>query len=216
MVGDSAAILEDYAALATGLLTLYQLTGDGSWLATAAELVGLAQGHFADPDRPGRWFDTADDAEQLMVRPSDPVDGATPSGASLIAEALLTIGHMVDGDWAARYGEAAADTLLAHSPLLAKAPRSAGHWLAVAEAAVRGPLQVAVATPDADSPLLTAARLMAPGGTIVVGGPMDSSPLLTGRDRVRGVDAAYVCRGRVCDLPVTSAEDLADALGVSV
>ena len=42
------------------------------------------------------------------------------------------------------------------------------------------------------------------------------SPLLAGRDRVRGADAAYVCRGRVCDLPVTSAEDLADALGVSV
>ena len=72
VVGDSAAILEDYAALATGLLTLYQLTGDESWLATATELIGMALGHFADPDRPGRWFDTADDAEQLMVRPSDP------------------------------------------------------------------------------------------------------------------------------------------------
>ena len=47
------------------------------------------------------------------------MDGATPSGASLIAEALLTAAHMVDGDWAGRYGEAAADTLLAHSPLLA-------------------------------------------------------------------------------------------------
>ncbi len=217
VVGDSAAILEDYAALATGLLTLYQLTGDGSWLATAAELLDLALGHFADPDRPGRWFDTADDAEQLMVRPSDPVDGATPSGASLIAEALLTSAHMVDGDWAGRYGEAADDTLLAHSPLLAKAPRSAGHWLAVAEAAVRGPLQVAVASDRRRiRPLLTAARRLAPGGTIVVGGPVDSSPLLAGRDRVRGADAAYVCRGRVCDLPVTSAEDLADALGVSV
>ncbi|TXI54102.1 MAG: thioredoxin domain-containing protein [Mycobacterium sp.] len=216
VVGDSAAILEDYAALATGLLTLYQLTSDASWLATAAELVGLAQAHFADPDRPGRWFDTADDAERLMVRPADPLDGATPSGAALIAEALLTIAHLVDGEWATRYGEAAAEALLAHSPLLDKAPRSAGHWLAVAEAAVRGPLQVAVACDGAESPLLAAARRLAPGGTVVVGGPMDSAPLLAGRDRVRGADAAYVCRGRVCDLPVTSAEDLAEALGASV
>ena len=216
VVGDSAAILEDYAALATGLLTLYQLTSDASWLATAAELVGLAQAHFADPDRPGRWFDSADDAERLMVRPADPLDGATPSGAALIAEALLTIAHLVDGEWAARYGEAAAQALLAHSPLLDKAPRSAGHWLAVAEAAVRGPLQVAVACDGAESPLLAAARRLAPGGTVVVGGPMDSAPLLAGRDRVRGADAAYVCRGRVCDLPVTSAEDLAEALGASV
>ena len=216
VVGESTAILEDHASLATGLLSLYQLTADPSWLATAAELVGLAQGHFADPDRPGRWFDTADDAEQLMVRPADPLDGATPSGAALIAEALLTIGHLIDGDWAGRYGEAAAETLLAHSPLLAKAPRSAGHWLAVAEAAVRGPLQVAVACDEPGSPLLAAARRLSPGGAVVIGGPVDSAPLLVGRDRVRGADAAYVCRGRVCDLPVTSARDLADALGSSV
>ena len=213
-VGDSAAILEDHAMLATGLLTVHQLTGESSWLDRAAGLIDLALRHFADPDRPGRWFDTADDAEQLMVRPADPVDGATPSGASSIAEALLTAAHLVDAERSPRYGDAAAQTLLAHSPLLARAPRSAGHWLAVAEAAVRGPLQVAVAAAGADSELLAAARRMAPGGTVVVGGPLDSAPLLFGRDRVRGHDAAYVCRGRVCDLPVTGAAELAEALGV--
>ncbi|MCX2934757.1 thioredoxin domain-containing protein [Mycobacterium sp. CVI_P3] len=216
VVGDSAAILEDHATLATGLLTLYQLTGEAAWLRGATDLIDVALQHFADPDRPGRWFDTADDAERLMVRPSDPLDNATPSGASSIAEALLTAAHLVDADRATRYGQAAEATLLAHSPLLARAPRSSGHWLAVAEAAVRGPLQVAVASAAADSELLAAARRLAPGGTIVVGGQLDSSPLLAGRDRVGGNDAAYVCRGRVCDLPVTGAGELADALGVSV
>ncbi|KAA0110166.1 thioredoxin domain-containing protein [Mycolicibacterium sp. P1-5] len=216
MVGDSAAILEDHATLATGLLTLYQLTGDAAWMSSATDLLDIALRHFADPERPGRWFDTADDAEQLMVRPADPLDNATPSGASSIAEALLTAAHLVDAERAARYGQAADDTLLAHSPLLARAPRSAGHWLAVAEAAVRGPLQVAVASDGPDSELLAAARQLAPGGAIVVGGAVDSSPLLEGRDRVGGNDAAYVCRGRTCDLPVTGARELADALGVSV
>jgi uncharacterized protein YyaL (SSP411 family) len=216
LVGDSAAILEDYAMLATGLLSIYQLTAEQTWLDHAAELLDIALRHFADPDRPGRWFDTADDAEKLMVRPADPLDGATPSGASSIAEALLTAAHLVDAGRAERYGEAAATTLLAHSALLARAPRSAGHWLAVAEAAVRGPLQVAVATADPDSELLAQARRLAPGGTVVVGGAVDSMPLLAGRDRVRGADAAYICRGRVCDLPVTSAAELAEALGVPV
>ena len=105
---------------------------------------------------------------------------------------------------------------MAHAALLARAPRSAGHWLAVAEAAVRGPLQVAVATTDPQSDLLAAARRLAPGGAVVVGGPVDSMPLLAGRDRVRGADAAYICRGRVCDLPVTGAAELAEALGVPV
>jgi uncharacterized protein YyaL (SSP411 family) len=216
VVGDSVAILDDHATLATGLLTLYQLTGDEKWLRSATDLLDVALRHFADPERPGRWFDTADDAEQLMVRPADPLDGATPSGASSIAEALLTATHLVDADRAVRYGQAAEGTLLAHSPLLARAPRSSGHWLAVAEAAVRGPLQVAVASESPDSELLAAARQLAPGGTIVVGGVVDSSPLLEGRDRVGGNDAAYVCRGRTCDLPVTGAGELAGALGVSV
>jgi uncharacterized protein YyaL (SSP411 family) len=209
-VGDSAAILEDHAALATGLLSVYQLTGE--YLDAACGLIDIAVQRFADPDRPGRWFDSADDAEALVVRPGDPLDGATPAGASLAAEALLTAAHLVGSD---TYAQAAAQTLLAHSKLLAAAPRSAGHWLSVAEAAVRGPLQIAVAC-EPGSLLLEAARQLAPGGTIVVGGPVDSSELLTGRDRVGGQDAAYVCRGRMCDLPVTGAVELAAALGVSV
>ncbi|MFZ3319984.1 hypothetical protein, partial [Mycobacterium sp.] len=60
--------------------------------------------------------------------------------------------------------------------------------------------------------LLADARRLAPGGAIVVGGAVGSSELLAGRDRVAAADAVYVCRGRVCDLPVTSAEDLAAAL----
>ncbi|CAN5855052.1 DUF255 domain-containing protein [soil metagenome] len=215
-VGDSVGILEDHAAFATGLLAVYQLSGSAEFLSSAVSLIDIALRHFADPDRPGRWFDSADDAEALMVRPGDPLDGATPSGASLIAEALLTAAHLVDASRADDYGQAAAQTLLAHSRLLAAAPRSAGHWLAVAEASVRGPLQVAVACENSDSALLTAARRLAPGGTIVVGGPVDSSELLDGRDRVRGADAAYVCRGRLCDLPVTEEAELAAALGVSV
>lgn len=211
VVGQSPATLEDHAALATGLLALYQLTADRNWLTAATDLLDLALTHFSD-GRSGRWFDSADDAEELVVRPSDPVDGATPAGASLMAEALLTAAHLVDVDAAGRYGLAASETLQAHSALLARAPRSSGHWLAVAEAAVRGPLQIGVACDSADSPLLAAARQMAPGGAIVIGGPVDSSSLLAGRDRVNDDDAAYVCRGRVCELPVTTIDDLATAL----
>jgi uncharacterized protein len=214
VVGDSAAILEDHAMLATGLLALYQLTPDTAWLTAATKLLDTALQHFADPKRPGRWFDTADDAEGLMLRPIDPLDGATPSGASAITEALLTAAHLVDIYRAEQYLQAAGEALGAHSVLLQHAPRSAGHWLAVAESAVRGPLQIAVACTPSGSSLLADARRLAPGGAIVVGGEKDSSALLVGRDRVDGADAAYVCRGRVCDLPVTGASELAAALTV--
>ncbi|WP_193047749.1 thioredoxin domain-containing protein [Mycolicibacterium baixiangningiae] len=215
-VGESAAILEDHAALATGLLTLYQATGDAAWLDAGLDLVDIALEHFADPQRNGHWFDTADDAEALMLRPADPFDGATPSGASLTAEALQLAAHLAPAARAGRYASAADATLATAALILDRAPRSGGHWLAVAEAAVRGPIQIAVACDPAHSELLRAARQLAPGGAVVVGGPVDSSELLIDRDRVDGADAAYVCRGRVCDLPVTGVRELAGALGVAV
>jgi uncharacterized protein YyaL (SSP411 family) len=122
--------------------------------------------------------------------------------------------HLVPG--AQRYGAAAAATLAGATPILARLPRSGGHWLAVCEAAVRGPIQVAVACDPSGSELLSAARRLAPGGAVVVGGPVNSCELLIGRDRVGGADAAYVCRGTVCDLPVTTDRDLAAALNASV
>ncbi|WNG86417.1 thioredoxin domain-containing protein [Mycobacterium sp. ITM-2016-00317] len=215
VVGDSVAVLEDHAALATGLLALHQATAEQQWLDHACRLLDLALEHFADPGVPGRWFDAADDAEQLVLRPSDPLDGATPSGASLTAEALQLAAHLAAGPAAQRYSVAAEATLSAATVLLTRAARSAGHWLAVAEAGVRGPIQIAVAG-GPDSALLTAARRLAPGGAVVIGGEVNSSELLRDRPRVGGADAAYVCRGRVCDMPVTTVEDLATALRPSV
>ena len=116
-----------------------------------------------------------------------------------------------------RYAAAADATLASATPILARLPRSGGHWLAVAEAAVRGPIQIAVACDPARSELLAAARDDGAGRSR--GGRRSGrtpSELLLDRDRVDGADAAYVCRGRVCDLPVTTAEELAAALGVAV
>ncbi len=79
-VGAPAGVLEDYGALVTALLAVYQATGDAAWLSPARELADVALTHFQDPARPGSWFDTADDAETLVARPRDPIDSATPSG----------------------------------------------------------------------------------------------------------------------------------------
>ncbi|MBW4778525.1 thioredoxin domain-containing protein [Rhodococcus fascians] len=210
-VGEATGVLEDYACLAVAAATLFQATGDAVWTRRMTTILDAAIEHFADPDDAGSWFDTADDAETLVTRPRDPIDGATPSGASTMAEALLTAAALVDHESAARYAELAAASLARAAAILERAPRSGGHWLAVAEAAVRGPIQIAVSLAPGGE-LLAAARSLAPGGSVVVAGSADSSALLTGRPPVDGQETAYVCRGFVCDRPVTSVEDLAAAL----
>ncbi|MFT4042291.1 MAG: hypothetical protein QM673_03930, partial [Gordonia sp. (in: high G+C Gram-positive bacteria)] len=207
VVGAPLAALDDHGALATALLTVYQVTGEYSWCAQALDLLDRTIDTFADPAAPGTWFDSAEDS--LIARPRDPADGATPSGAALIAEALLIASTLAPVERSARYGELADETLARGAILLAKAPRSAGHWLAVAQARRAGPLQLVVSqAPGSRGELAARTRELAPGGAIVLAGARDSTPLLAGRGPVNGVDAVYICRGTVCDLPVTSATEL--------
>ncbi|WP_405160976.1 thioredoxin domain-containing protein [Nocardia sp. NBC_01499] len=212
--GTSPGVLEDYAWLVTGLLALHQATGELSWLDDAQRLLDTSIQHFADPGIPGSWYDTADDAETLVTRPRDPVDGATPAGASSLAEALLTAAAASDPDRAVPYFALAEQTLQRGAVVLARAPRSAGQWLTVAEAALRGPLQIAIATesPSRATELLATARATAPGGSVILAAPPNSVPLLADRPLLGGEPAAYVCRGSVCDLPVATTAELRAAL----
>jgi len=96
-----------------------------------------------------------------------------------------------------------------------ESPRFAGWTLAVAEAAAEGPLQVAVAGdgPQASELLRVALGSTSPGLVAVQGSPESPGvPLLAGRPLVGGFAAAYLCRGFVCDRPVTTPEELATAL----
>ena len=216
VVGTAAGVLEDYACFADGLLSLHQATADDRWLSAAGELLDVALEQFADDEHPGTFHDTAADAEALVRRPSDPTDNASPSGASALTSALLTASALVGPDDTGRY-RAAAEQALSRAGLLAqRAPRFAGHWLAVAEARAQGPLQVAVVGPDDTSraPLLAVAHRSAPGGAVVVASTPEAAgvPLLADRPLVDGEAAAYVCRGYVCDRPVTTSGDLVENL----
>jgi uncharacterized protein YyaL (SSP411 family) len=99
--------------------------------------------------------------------------------------------------------------------LAAENPRFAGWTLAVAEAMLAGPLQVAIAGdgPQADQ-LLQVARASTSPGLVTVQGPPDAPgiPLLADRPLVAGRAAAYLCRGFVCERPVTTPGELASAL----
>ena len=216
-VGPGRAVLADLADLAGGLLALYQATGDGALLRQATDVVDAALAEFADRDDSGEitgFFDIAADAGPLIMRPRDPTDGAAPSGLSALAHAVITL-TAITGQ--TRYRAVAETVLASVAELAGRFPRSAGWHLAAAEALVAGPLEIAVVGPDgaAREALAAAARRLAPGGSVVEVGQSGAPgrPLLADRPPVGGVPTAYVCRGFVCDRPVTAVDDLAAMLG---
>ncbi|WP_028656689.1 thioredoxin domain-containing protein [Nocardioides sp. J54] len=205
VAGPHAGVLEDHGCVASGFLALARATADPRWLDLATDLVDIALDGFAAPD--GGFFDTRADAEALVVRPRDPGDNASPSGFSSLLHALVDA-HALTGE--GRYRDAAERALPTVGALAAKAPRFAGWSLAAATTMLDGPLEVAVVGPaGAEREALEERALRIPGAVVVVAdGPVDGIPLLAGRAPVDGRPAAYVCRGFVCERPVTDPDDV--------
>ncbi|GAA3723253.1 hypothetical protein HDA32_000720 [Spinactinospora alkalitolerans] len=213
VAGAGAGVLEDYADVAEGLLALHAVTGEPEWVAVAGKLLETVLTRF--PDGEGGFYDTADDAEALFSRPQDPTDNVTPSGRFAAAGALLGYAALTGSS---RHREAAEAALSVAGVLAEKAPRFAGWGLAVAEARLAGPLEIAVVGPQGDpaAEALHRTALMAvnPGAVVTRGNGHDDGGIGLLRDRplIGGAPAAYVCQGFTCRLPVTTPGELDEQL----
>ena len=204
--------LEDQAAVADGLLSLYEATFDPRWLDEIRSLVGEMLTAFWD-DASGAFFDTANDQEQLVVRPQDVTDNAIPSGTSLAVDVLLRAGMLLgEPSWTER----AQRTLERLAPTAAKAPLAFGHLLAaldfhfgpVAELAVIGDPQDA----QTDRLLEVVRDRFLPNRLLAAGPGPGVIPLLADRRALGGKATAYLCEHFVCQTPTQEAGELARQL----
>jgi uncharacterized protein len=209
----SAGVLEDYGCVAEGLIALAGVTGAGRWVELAGQLLDTALARFRAAD--GGFYDTADDSERLIYRPAEVADGPSPSGTFAVAGALLSYSALTGSQ---EHREAAGAALAAVPVLAGRHPRAAGWGLAVAEALLSGPAEIAIVGPAGASraALHKTALLAAPPGAVLAVAPEGGdSPiaLLDGRSPVDGRPAAYVCRNFTCRAPVTEPAELRVMLG---
>jgi uncharacterized protein YyaL (SSP411 family) len=204
-----AGFADDHASLASGLLHLYEATGDATWFTFARQCCDQLLEHFHDHEL-GGFFQTADDAESLLLRPKDLYDNAVPGGNSAAARALMTMAWYT-GE---RLYEEAANTALALiAGVAARAPSGFGTALCAIDMAVGPSREVAIVGPPDDAvarEMVDAVRRSRyePNTVVAVGDAADEAvPLLVGRT-FAGRPTAYVCHRFECLLPVTTAEAL--------
>lgn len=203
--------LEDYGAMATGLFALYQATGEEEWYDEAAGITRAIPLLFRDPS--GGFFATGNDADQLIARPKDLMDNPSPSGNSLAAEALLTLGqYSGETECWLLAEEAVRDGAV----LMEKAPSAAGSLLAVAHALDSGPREVALVGPEASRWSHEVQSLLRVGLVLAFGDHQGSGgggavPLLADRGEA-GKTLAYVCHRFTCDAPLDNLPALKEAL----
>jgi uncharacterized protein len=210
--------LEDHAHLGLGLLALYRATFELRWAVEARRLAELILAHFWDEEA-GLLYDTAAGETELVVRPRDLFDAATPAGGSAAAELLLTLASLTGES---RFERVATRVLASVAELAERAPlglaaalsaaerlHAGGHELVVVgdpqEAGVRELLRAAG---EAYRPALVVAVHPDPEGAAA-----EALPLLAGRTRRGGLPTAYLCRRHACEEPVTEPAALRRQLG---
>jgi len=210
------AFLEDYGAVGNALVTVWEVTLDPRWLSEIRWVAERILARFLDPEL-GLLFDTAADAERLVVRPRDVMDNATPSGTSLAAELLLRAGHLLGEE---SWSQAAREAIQREGPAIERFPSAFGRMLSLLVGELHPWVEVAVVggldTPKGRALRSALLSRYLPDRTIAgceAGeGLPERVPLLAERGPVDGEPTAYVCRDFVCERPVTAVEALVRSL----
>ncbi|MGD0391035.1 MAG: thioredoxin domain-containing protein [Acidimicrobiales bacterium] len=196
----------DYAWLIDLFTRLGELTGRARWTERAVETADALIDLFHD-DQGGGFFTTGHDAEALIVRTKDVIDGATPSANAVAAMALGRLGALTGGDGYTMLAREVVDLL---GDLLRRHPTAFAQTVLTATHLMEGWTEVVITGSRPD--LLDVVRKRWLPGSVLAWGERTPSPLWQDRDD----SLAYVCRNHTCRLPAADADTLSSQLAATV
>ena len=220
LISAAPATLEDYGALAVGLLELACVTGEVRFAVAARQLVAtiLVAGDFAAPRG-----DSVLSSQGLSLE-VDPSEGAYPSGLSSSARASWML-YLLTGE--EKYRVATERALARVMPLAEQHPLGFGAALHLASEVSRPIRQLVVIVPDVDGDVAAASHATeANNAMLTLAVSLSSSitaaatetqaqtfaaagfELFAGRGTIDGQSTAYLCTNFVCAQPTTNARDL--------
>src|SRR5688572_5067255 len=200
-------LLEDYSGVAWGLTLAYEATHERRYLDAAHALVDQILARFRD-EQGGGFFDTPIDHEQLITRPKDLFDNATPSANSVTCDVLLRLALLFANE---EYARIATEAIESVWPLAEKYPSGLGFLLGVAEWRAGQPKEI-VLTGEIDDFRRVVGQTFVPHRVLVAGGGSSDLPLMQHRPPDKTL--AYVCFGYACEEPTSDPERLRELLVV--
>ena len=200
---DKVQLLESYAFLLDGVVHLYEATLQPKHLDFAIALADTMIVKFHDREHGGFWQSAAD-AEDLILRVKDDYDGAEPSGNSVATLALLKLAAITDRKDLHAAAEA---TLRSFAARLEKMPSAVPYMLQALDFSLDEPRRAVVAG-SANAPafreLVRAVHAVYQPNKVVLGNagaveefartlPAKAGPLV------------YLCTGKACQPPTSEA-----------
>jgi hypothetical protein len=206
------AYLEDYACLIHGLISLYEATGELTWIESAVSLADKMIEQFWD-ESAGGFFFTGNRHEQLIVRTKEFMDNATPSGNSIATLSLLRLGLLTGNE---DYRRRATAVLRLMADQIRRYPQAFGFALSAVDFYLDSPLEIViVGSPDLrlDELLRTVWQTYLPNRVVALCRMEHEQaealiPLFTGRNTLASQPTAFVCWANTCQKPANTPENL--------
>jgi len=203
-------LASDFAAMIRAALALYEATAERGYLEQALKWQRAFDTHYADPDT-GGYYLSADDADDLLLRPHSTADDATPNPNAVAAQNLVRLA-MLSGDdqWRTQ-----ADRLI--EGILSVAERNLFSHVALLNAfdlRLRG-AEIVVTGKDADRMAHAALKLPFTDRIVLRAASAADLPAThPAQEKLKAApdSAAFVCVGERCSLPVTDAAQIAEAV----
>jgi len=209
--------LFDHSATAVACLDIYEATYDTRYIQIAKELMQRVVEKFSSDG--GAFYETANDAEELLVRQISGSDGVEPSGNSSSALAFLKLSAYL-GD--SELTKKAENIFLSFNDELMEYGINSAYMLQALHLYLGGLKEVAIVGKKNDAAtqsLLTAIRKGFYPNSVFAFSYEDEVeknakiiPLLEGRSLYQGKATAYVCRQGTCLPPVQTSEELVKLL----
>lgn len=192
--------LDDYAFLIEALIALYEYDFDEKWLEEAKNLSDYVIANFSDADSP-MFFYTSEAGEGLIARKHEVMDNVIPASNSAMAQNLKKLGLLFDLE---NYTEKGAEMLAAVEPKIKTYGSAYSNWAIQLLNEVYGINEIAITGIETEVVKLALSGHYIPN-KIILGGTKSNLPLLKGKQS--NETKVYICRNKVCQLPVNTVEE---------
>ena len=190
------AFLDDYALLAKAYIHLYEATFDIHWLAQSHIIATYAILHFQNKQN-GLFYYTSDESESLIARKMELNDNVIPSSNSIMADVLYRLGTYYDKDSYREMSKTMLNQVI--TDMIKNGPYFA-NWASLMGMIAYEPYEVAIMGKGAIEKAIQMQRNYLPN-VMFMGGTEENLPLLENK-YVKDEIIIYVCRNKVCKLPV--------------
>lgn len=187
--------LDDYALLAAAFISIYEISFEIKWLASASQLVNHVLNHFANTDQTVFYY-TADYSENLIARKTEYSDNVIPASASVLAHVFYQLGTYFEND---KWTDTSKTMLSKVLDETVEYGVYYANWARLLGKFVLPHVELTIAGKDALKIALPFQLHYRPD-TIIAGGNEENIPSLKSRLE-NDKTLIYVCRDKVCQLP---------------